>query len=95
MIKFKQLLQYLDGAIVNRVPFQLLDIGWCCLSGKDSEGCRPDIISVVRRDRQPIDKALYQIQKMTLEGLMATYQFDMELSKDNMTILLATNTPGS
>uniref|UniRef100_A0A8R1HTQ3 Uncharacterized protein n=1 Tax=Caenorhabditis japonica TaxID=281687 RepID=A0A8R1HTQ3_CAEJA len=95
IINFKRMLQFLVTSVQNRLPFQLLDVGWCNLAGKDEKGFRPDIITVVRRDRQPIDVVEFKKQEDDLEKVMATYKFSMERTRDQMAILLATNTPSS
>ncbi|EGT43616.1 hypothetical protein CAEBREN_31154 [Caenorhabditis brenneri] len=94
-IEFKRILQFLEAPIQNRLPFQLMDMGCCYLTGEDSKGCRPDVITIVRRDYLPIDEAEFRHQEQVLSSLMATYQFDMEWSKNRKELLLATNTPGS
>uniref|UniRef100_A0A1I7T280 Poly(A)-specific ribonuclease PARN n=1 Tax=Caenorhabditis tropicalis TaxID=1561998 RepID=A0A1I7T280_9PELO len=94
-VEFKRILQYLEAAIQNRLPFQLMDLGCCNLTGEDSKGCRPDVITIVRRDFLPIDEAEFKHQEKVLGSLMATYQFDMEWSANRKELLLATNTPGS
>ncbi|KAF1751819.1 hypothetical protein GCK72_018373 [Caenorhabditis remanei] len=94
-LEFTRILQYLEAPIQNRLPFQLMDMGCCYLTGEDSKGCRPDVITIVRRDLLPIGEEEYRIQEKVLSSLMATYQFDIEWSKDRKKLLLATNTPGS
>ncbi|ULT88615.1 hypothetical protein L5515_007508 [Caenorhabditis briggsae] len=94
-IEFKRIIQYLEAPIQNRLPFQLMDMGCCHLAGEDSKGCRPDVITIVRRDLRPIGEEEFKHQEKILSSLMATYQFDIEWSKDRKELLLATNTPGS
>ncbi|CAI2355375.1 unnamed protein product [Caenorhabditis sp. 36 PRJEB53466] len=93
--KFKRMLQILRTSILSRLPFQLLDIGSCHLGAEDTKGSRPDVINVVRTDRQQIEPHEFLREEESLAHLMVQYQFDMELSKDNKTLLLATNTAGS
>ncbi|CAA98954.2 3'-5' exoribonuclease parn-1 [Caenorhabditis elegans] len=95
ILDFDRIYQYLEAPILNRLPFQLMDVGCCYLTGDDSKGFRPDVITIVRRDRVAIEEDEFRYLEKALGTLMATYQFDIEWSKNKKELFLATNSPGS